>query len=153
MYKCNIDIVCYIAVAGNKAYLFQKQIHFPSPLRHRKCTRVWIWFPHLSWIHQMDGGHCCKLGVVGGVGDVVVVAVVDIVVQVWLSSHPVLVCSHTKYKFLHKVVRILKKRAPRDVTLQQGVVNIWIFARFWNCWENPSKRIRAADKNKEKVEK
>ena len=83
MYKCNIDIVCYIAVAGNKAYLFQKQIHFPSPLRHRKCTRVWIWFPHLSWIHQMDGGHCCKLGVVVGVVVVVVVAV-DIVVQVWL---------------------------------------------------------------------
>ena len=33
----------------------------------------------------MDGGHCCKLGGVVGVGDgVVVVVAVDIVVQVWL---------------------------------------------------------------------
>ena len=36
--------------------------------------------------------------------------------------------------------------------LQQGVENIWIFARFWSCWENPSKSLRAAEKNKEKVE-
>ena len=36
--------------------------------------------------------------------------------------------------------------------LWQGVENIWIFARFWSCWENPSKSIRAAEKNKEKVE-
>ena len=50
-----------------------------------------------------------------------------------------------------KVVRI-KKESPRDVTLQQGVENIWIFACFWSCWENPSKSLRAAEKNKEKVE-
>ena len=43
--------------------------------------------------------------------------------------------------------------------LQQGVENIWIFAHFWSCWENPSKSLRAAEKsqgaaekNKEKVE-
>ena len=43
--------------------------------------------------------------------------------------------------------------------LRQGVENIWIFVRFWSCWENPSKSLRAAeksqgaaDKNKEKVE-
>ena len=51
------------------------------------------------------------------------------------------------------------KESPRDVTLRQGVENIWIFARFWRCWENPSKSLRAAEKsqgpaekNKEKVE-
>ena len=35
--------------------------------------------------------------------------------------------------------------------LWQGVENIWIFACFWSCWENPSKFLRAAEKNK-KVE-
>ena len=51
-----------------------------------------------------------------------------------------------------KVIRTLKKESLRDVTLQQGVMNIWIFARFWSCWENPSKSLRAVEKNKEKVE-
>ena len=36
--------------------------------------------------------------------------------------------------------------------LWQGVENIWIFARFWSCWENPSKSLRAVEKKKEKVE-
>ena len=54
----------------------------------------------------MDGGHCCKLGVVGGVGDVVVVAVVDIVVQVWLSRHPVLVCLQNLNSYIHTIILI-----------------------------------------------
>ena len=40
-----------------------------------------------------------------------------------------------------------KKREPkRDVMFQKGVENIWIFACFWSCWENPSKILRAAVK-------
>ena len=53
----------------------------------------------------------------------------------------------------------MKKKSSRVSTLRQGVENIWIFARFRNCWENPSKGLRAAEKsqgatekNKEKVE-
>ena len=52
-----------------------------------------------------------------------------------------------------KVVRILKKESLRDVTLQKGVENIRIFARFWSCWENPSKSLRAAEKSQGAAEK
>ena len=30
---------------------------------------------------------------------------------------------------------------------------IWIFARFWSCWENPSKSLRAAEKSQGGAEK
>ena len=33
-----------------------------------------------------------------------------------------------------------------------GVKKIWIFVRFWSCWENPSKSLGAAEKKQEKDE-
>ena len=51
------------------------------------------------------------------------------------------------------VVRILRKDSPRDVTLRQDVENNWILARFWSCWENPSKSLRAAEKSQGAAEK
>ena len=56
------------------------------------------------------------------------------------------------FAVVHKSLKDLKKDSPRHVTLRQGVKNIWIFVRFWSCWENPSKSLRAAEKNKKKVE-
>ena len=46
----------------------------------------------------------------------------------------------------------LTKESLRDIKLRQGVKNIWIFGRLWSCWENTSKSLRAAEKNKEKIE-
>ena len=47
----------------------------------------------------------------------------------------------------------LKKVSLRDVMLRQGVENIWSFACFFSCWENPSKSLRAAEKSQGVAEK